>query len=369
MNTSHFMTIPLLAMHMIYRLHFSSAELATVMVLNLLCAQALPFAAGILADRWGARRMIILGLWLRGGGFLGFGLLDGALAWMVCACVAGTGVACYEGGVYGILGRQKKALLPAIFAMNNQMLNIGTALGPLVGGMAGLGDARFAFGASAAVFGGLGSAALRGRFGGPDTGAPRAMRDSARRAFTHRGLWRVALLSLPWFFLFPQLYVAFPLYAGRIAGPHAASAVYVVNGVVGLGFMLAMRRRLTRMNLAKMIAGAYLAAAIAFASVPLLHDATWFLLFIAAYTVIETLLMPAFETLVGTLAMAGSEATFFGAVSAVGALASGAGYYVGSWLILHRPAVEAWAVFGGVGLLGVVLSRLLLPLPRSISSQ
>ncbi|MGI4858790.1 MAG: hypothetical protein ACRYHA_18080 [Janthinobacterium lividum] len=45
----------------------------------------------------------------------------------------------------------------------------------------------------------------------------------------------------------------------------------------------------------------------------------------------------------------------------VRALAGSAGYYVGSWLILHRPAYDAWAVFGGVGALGWVLARVLLP--------
>ncbi|MCY0386519.1 hypothetical protein OVY01_04560 [Robbsia sp. Bb-Pol-6] len=62
----------------------------------------------------------------------------------------------------------------------------------------------------------------------------------------------------------------------------------------------------------------------------------------------------------GYLLVDGSEATFFGALSAVGALAGCAGYYVGSWLILHRPAFEMWAVFGAVGLLGSVLARTLL---------
>jgi MFS family permease len=80
MNASHFMTIPLLALYMSTNLHFSAAALASVMSANLLCAQALPLAAGAIADRFGSHRLITLGLLLRGLGFLGFSSLDGAAA-------------------------------------------------------------------------------------------------------------------------------------------------------------------------------------------------------------------------------------------------------------------------------------------------
>lgn len=144
MNASHFMAVPLLALHMSVKLHFSSAALATVMAANLLSAQILPLMAGAIADRFGTGWMIIIGLWLRGLGFLGFALTDDAAAWVCFALIAGSGVACYEAGLYGIFGRQPKATLPALFASNNQMLNTGTAIGPLIGGLAGLFDTRLA---------------------------------------------------------------------------------------------------------------------------------------------------------------------------------------------------------------------------------
>ncbi|MFM0158744.1 MFS transporter, partial [Paraburkholderia sediminicola] len=113
MNSSHFMTIPLLALHMTMTLHFSSVALATVMSANLLSAQVLPLIAGAVADRFGSRRMMALGLWLRGLGFLGFSVTNDVTAWVCFAFAAGSGVACYEAGLYGILGRRPKASLPA----------------------------------------------------------------------------------------------------------------------------------------------------------------------------------------------------------------------------------------------------------------
>ena len=115
--------------------------------------------------------------------------------------------------------------------------------------------------------------------------------DGIRRERPHLGY----VLEHKTVFRFPPLYVAFPLYAGRLAGPHAASAVYVVNGVIGLAFMLSAKRWLVRINPATSTAYAYLAAAIAFCSVAAFDDLAWFLLFIAGYTAIETAMLPALD--------------------------------------------------------------------------
>ncbi len=365
MNASHFMTVPLLALYMSANLHFGAVALASVMSANLLSAQALPLAVGAIADRFGSHMIITLGLLFRGVGFLGFCFCDGVSAWICFAMIAGTGVACYEGGVYGVFGRQPKRCLSSLFAANNQMLNTGAALGPIIGGLAGLVDIRAAFVASAILFISLSIVAFRAKFGSSTIFKKQPALMSLKIAATHRGLWRLILISLPWFFLFPQLYVAFPMYASQIAGPHAASAVYVVNGVVGLTFIVAMRRWLVSVDPASLTTWAYLAAGIAFASVAILRGIEWFLLFIVAYTVIETILLPTLETMTASLAADGSQGTFFGALSAVGALGGAAGYYAGSWLILNRTPVETWLTLGGVGLLGFLISALLLRTPKA----
>eukprot|EP00257_Ricinus_communis_P012881 XP_002538671.2 uncharacterized protein LOC8279312 [Ricinus communis] len=274
-----------------------------------------------------------LGLWLRGLGFLGFSVTNDVTAWVCFAFAAGSGVACYEAGLYGILGRQPKASLSALFAANNQMLNMGTAVGPIIGGLAGLVDVRFAFIGSTLLFGLLGAAVFRLEDEPSETTDRRPVLASLRTAATNRELWRLIVAALPWFFLFPQLYVAFPLYAGRLSGPHAASAVYVVNGVIGLTFMLSAKRWLVRIDPVTSTMYAYLVAAIAFTSVVAFDGLGWFLLFIAGYTIIETIMLPALETMTASLAIDGSQGTFFGMLSAAGALGGAAGYYTGSWLI------------------------------------
>lgn len=368
MNASHFMTIPLLALYMSVNLHFGAAALASVMSANLLSAQMLPLAAGAIADRFGSHRVITVGLLLRGLGFLGFSCFEGVSAWVSFAVIAGTGVAFYEGGVYGLFGRQPKASHSALFASNNQMLNVGAAVGPIIGGLAGLADIRVAFGVSAFLFLSLSAFAHRSTFGSSVSFRKRPMSESLKAAAAHAGLWRLIVVSLPWFFLFPQLYVAFPMYAGQLAGPHAASAIYVINGVVGLAFIMLAKRWMTKVNPASLTTWAYLGAGVTFASVAMLRGIEWFLLFIVAYTVVETILLPTLESMTASLATDGSQGTFFGVMSAVGALSGAAGYYVGSWLIVTRTPVETWLALGSVGLLGFVVSVLLLRGPESKAS-
>lgn len=367
MNASHFMTVPLLALHMSSNLQFGALALASVMSANLLCAQMLPIAAGTIADRLGSERLISLGLLLRGAGFLGFCAFDGVTAWTVSAMLAGTGVACYEGGVYALFGRQPKARLAQVFAANNQMLNVGAAVGPILGGLAAMLNVRFAFAASAVVFTGLGVISLCSQFGVNSEPPRPPVLQGLKRALTHRGLLRLILVALPWFFLFPQLYVAFPVYAGKLAGPYGTLAVYVVNGVAGLLFLSLMERWLLSTAAGFLVTGAYLLASVAFASVCVVSGISGFLLFIVVYTVIETILLPTFETLTAALAPEGSQGAFFGVLSAAGALAGGAGYYVGSWLILNCGSTATWLTFGSVGMLGVLMSILLLRgnLPQS----
>jgi hypothetical protein len=68
-----------------------------------------------------------------------------------------------------------------------------------------------------------------------------------------------------------------------------------------------------------------------------------------------------------SLATDGSQGTFFGALSAIGALGGAAGYYTGSWLILNGTSLQTWALFGSVGVVGFVASALILPaIPRRV---
>jgi predicted MFS family arabinose efflux permease len=82
----------------------------------------------------------------------------------------------------------------------------------------------------------------------------------------------------------------------------------------------------------------------------------WFLIFVACYTLVESILIPAIETMIAALADDGSQATFFGVGALAWAIGGTAGNYVGSWLILETTPTTTWLTFAGVALLGFVLA-------------
>lgn len=369
MNGSHFMTVPLLALHMSNTLRFSSVALGTVMSVNLISAQALPLIVGPITDRLGYGRVMAAGLWLRAIGFVGFSITSGATAWTCFALAAGAGVACYETAVYGAFARQPKSLRSAVFTANNQMLNLGTMLGPLIGGVAGLGDARLIFAASAFLFGSIGLSAFRLSSAAPEVSTRRPMFANLCVTLGDRSLWNLIAAILPWFFLFAQLYVAFLLHAARLAGSHAAPFIYVVNGLVGMLFMICARRWLAGVDPLVAIKYAYVAAAFAFTSVAAMDFIGWFLLFVASYTVVETIMLTSIEATAASLAAEGSQATFFGIVSAAGSVSAVAGYFAGSWLVANRTTLEAWVTFGTVAVAGFALSVRLSSEVRRISTD
>jgi MFS family permease len=71
---------------------------------------------------------------------------------------------------------------------------------------------------------------------------------------------------------------------------------------------------------------------------------------------VETLILPAIETLVTELAPDGSQSTFFGALSVASAIGGSLGYYAGSWMTLNTDGHTMWPIFSGVAALGFALS-------------
>ena len=97
------------------------------------------------------------------------------------------------------------------------MLNLGVIVGPAIGMTAGIASARLCFAGSAALFFVLAIFSLL-RPGVERADSPRsAMLKSIRSALTDRDFRFLMAAAMPWYFLFPQLYVFFPVYLSRVA--------------------------------------------------------------------------------------------------------------------------------------------------------
>ena len=356
MNTSHFMTMSLLAVYMVGTLKFGAWEVATVMSVNLLSAQMLPFVFGLMADRYGFRRFMAAGLLLRALGLLGFAFGSGWIALSAMALVMGIGVALYESSVYPFFSKQPREIATRAFILNNQMLNLGVVVGPLLSGLLLAYDIRLAFIVSSLLFGSLSVWVFTQQEIDAAFAKGTVLAVSLKRVVSDRRFLFFLLAVVPWYFLFAQLYVSFPLYLSKIAGEAAVPKMFFVNGLVGLVFMIGTMVVMENTSPHALLPRVYLMATVFFFAAPWLGAAWWFLVFVGCYTVVETLILPAIETIVTEMAPDGSQSTFFGALSVASAVGGAAGYYAGSWMMLNLDARAMWTVFSGVGLLGFILS-------------
>jgi MFS family permease len=356
MNATHFMAFPLFAVYMAIRLGYEAGPLGTVLTVHLVTRQFLPTVIGPVADRIGFRWFLTAGLLLRGAGLIGFAFWVQWPALAAMAFLIGLGTALYESAVNGIFGRQPPALAARTFLVNNQILNLGVVIGPLIGGLALAADIRMLFIGGGIFFMllALWTATMRGvdQMHGERT----AIGTSLLRVMRNRLFLMFFLVSLPWWFLYTQVFVTFPIYVSRLAGEGAVASIFLVNGLTGFLAMLPAMLLFERIAARNLIRMGYLAAVLAFLIVPLSETLWWFLCFVAIYTLIESVLIPATETMIATLADNGSQATFFGVAALAWAIGGTAGNYIGGWLILESTPTVTWLVFSGVALVGFVLA-------------
>ncbi len=356
MNFSHFMSVPLLAIYLAKEIQLSPIEIGTVMAANLVCAQALPIVAGPFADKYGMKLCMAIGLYLRGMGLAGIAVNDEFALLVVSACLGGAGVAIYEVSLFGIFGQESSDQRAGVFTANNQMLNLGVILGPLAGTLASQISITTSLAIGAATFFILSCRVYYLE----DTPIARSQSknlfDGLGNALQNSDFRRLVIVCLPWYFLFPQLYVTFPLYLSRLGDADSSAIIYIVNGVVGVIFMILARKWLTRTSPLSLLTIAYISAASLFASMVFTNSLLWFLLFVAGYTIVETIILPALEVATSAFSDRSSQGTYFGVLSAAGAIAGSLGYYAGSWLSIRGDKYEIWLTFGAVGILGVILT-------------
>lgn len=360
MNLSTFVAMPLMAVHMVQNLDLSAAVIGTVFTIHLALGRALPIVTGPIADRFGFRNLMVLGLIIRACGFLAFSFAAAPAVVILATFTIGIGNAFYESALYGIFGRQPDKLVTRVFILNNLALNLGVIIGPTLGTALLLFDEILPFRIAAVLFVLLSIWTIR--FGYLDSlyASRSPMAESWRSVATDRTFVWFLATTVPWWFLFAQLFVSFPLYATKLTGLEtSANAVFITNGISGLLFVAVSLFAFKWIKLRLMMTLCYLLLAAIYCATPASPTLLWFLIIVFFYTMAETLILPAVETITADLAPDGRQSTYFGALGLAWGLGAAMGSYAGSWLILEVDApLIIWGSFAAVGMLGIVLSTL-----------
>ncbi|MGK9283135.1 MFS transporter [Sinorhizobium meliloti] len=357
MSLSTFTAMPLMAVHMADNLSLAAGVIGTVFTIHLALGRALPVITGPVVDRFGFRNLMVLGLLGRAAGFILFTMAAGASGAISATLLIGLGTAAYESAVYGVFGRQPDETVTRVFILNNFALNLGVVVGPALGTIFVFHDTLLPFRAAALFFVVLGIWSARFGFLDEKYTSRSPIVGSWGSVLTDlRFLWFLAT-TLPWWFLFAQLFVAFPLYANQITGlESSANAVFLTNGVSGLIFVAVSLFAFNWIKSREMMILCHALLFAVYCLAPASETIHWLLAVVFVYTIAESLILPSVETITAELAPDGQQATYFGALGLAWGIGAAIGSYTGSWLVLEiRSPPLIWGLYASVAALGLVL--------------
>ena len=158
-NIGFYMVLPYLATYLREHLGLAGAAVGLVLGLRSFSQQGLFVVGGTLSDRYGPRRVILVGILIRIAGFLTLGFSTALPGVITGVVLIGFAAALFSPAVESSIARaagevERSTGLPRtqVFAMGSVSLQLGATLGPLIGSLLLLVNYRFACVVAAGVF-------------------------------------------------------------------------------------------------------------------------------------------------------------------------------------------------------------------------
>ncbi|MBX9702951.1 MAG: MFS transporter [Silvanigrellaceae bacterium] len=136
MNTSVWISLPLLPILSKNTLHATPPQIATIISIYVIFSRFLLPIGGVFVTYKGVKLAIILGSFMRICAYLLYGFTESFYSWCFASCLWGIGGALFfDPAVYTIFGSTPSENKRRPFIMVNQALNIGVLVGAFLGGM------------------------------------------------------------------------------------------------------------------------------------------------------------------------------------------------------------------------------------------
>lgn len=351
-----YMLLPFFAVLFTTRREMSAAQVGAVLAAQSFTLLVGSLAGGALADRYGRKPAMLLGLALRTAGVLALGLVAGLPLTLAAAAVAGVG-----GGLYGPAAKAAIAVLASgdeerttAFSLRGIAANLGTSGGPLLGTLLVRGPMPVLFSVAAALHVALAvfTWGLLKEEGAADHKARESYRDMVRDL----PFMAFSMVTVLAWVLFAQLSIAVPLFARQVLGLEALiGLLWTVSSLAVILLQVPVSRHvLARLHpMSAMAVGAALLGA----GLGLVGFARSFVGLLAAVLVFvagEMFLLPTADSAVSLMAREGAVGSYFGMATLAWGLGEGLGSLTGGALMQYALRSGRiglpWATFAVAGL-------------------
>lgn len=372
MVTGFAMLMPLVAVHFVNDVGLAAAAVGLALAVRQLTQQGLALVGGVLSDRFGARRMICLGVLLRAAGFASLAFADDLPLLLFAMAVSALGGAMFEAPYQAsIAALTDERTRPRYYAISNWVSGVATTLGPLLGVALLRFDFRVVCLVAAACFALNFVIALRLLPSVAMPERPPPLRHGLDLVRRDRAFLSLVVLMMLYWFLAVQINISLPLLAQRLTGEvDSVGVMFAVSAGLTVLLQYGLVRWLEqRLSTAQVLVLGVVLMSLAVGAIGFTDGFAGFLLCIGGFAVGAVMTRPTQQTLIAGMADPRALGTFLGVSSLSLAIGGGLGNVAGGWLVdvataRHWPWLP-WTVFCAIGLLSALGLSLLLRAPRA----
>lgn len=357
MQAGFFLLIPLLSVHYVDELGWAAAFIGLVLAVRQFTQQGLTVFGGALADRIGAKGLIMAGMLIRTASFvlMGFATTPGLL--MTAGVLAALGGALFDSPTRAVVAAiTPEKMLPAVYARVGVLQNMARTVGPLLGALlisvdfhlVGLTSASFFFMAFLVTAVYLPNIAV--------SQGNQTMSKGLNLAFHDRAFITYLVLMMGFWFMWVQLSIALPLQAKALTNSNSSVGwLLTVNAISALLLQIPALKLAQKYlkPLPMLILGIFIMA-MGLGSVALVTSIWHLYAAISFFALGTVLVMPNAQTVVAKMANPSARGAYMGVSSLSLAIGGGIGQILGGTMVdiaarLEVPSLP-WVVSALVGI-------------------
>lgn len=351
-----FVVFPLISIHFVEQLGWAALLVGIALGLRQLVQQGLGIFGGAIADRFGAKPMIIIGMLLRAAGFAAMALAHEPWVLILSCVLSALGGTLFDPPrtalVVKLVRPQQRGRFFSLLMMQD---SAGAVTGALIGSWLLAYDFRLVcwVGAGVFVLAALCNALLLPAWRISTIHTP--MREGMARVLKDRRFCAYVLTLTGYYALAVQVMLMLPIVVNQIAGtPGAVKWMYAIEAALSLTLLYPLARwSEKRFRLEQRLMAGLLLMTLSLLPMGVVSNLQQVFLLICTFYIGSIIAEPARETLSASLASSRARGSYMGFSRLGLALGGALGYSGGGWMFdigqdLALPALP-WVLLGGIG--------------------